>query len=221
MVQKWGLFSFKDSRHSMRKGGVHLPALSKEAIPTRSAGEAVATWGGPEKHCEEITPCVFSHGLQAEKACEWTLAIYPLPPWLIVHQTSSNTCPALLCIQVWSLCQPGEPAFYGCAGECEGSVFKGCSCERALIKAESPAEQTGWSLAAKRANHWAETSLSIAEVANGSVSHLSWQLGIFSLSIHVQSKVKPWQGTATNQSWVFGEGMLNTPSQCNKPLWAR
>lgn len=46
---------------------MHLPALSKEAIPTRSAGEAVATWGGPEKHCEEIMPCVFLMGYKPKR----------------------------------------------------------------------------------------------------------------------------------------------------------
>lgn len=95
----------------------------------------------------------------------------------------------------------------------EGSIFKGCSCEEALTKPGIPAEQTGQTLAAKRVNHWAEMSLNFAEMANGSISHPSWELGMFSLSIPVKSMVKHWQGTATNQSWVSGEGMLNTP--CN------
>lgn len=64
----------------MQKDDMHLPALSKKAIPTCSAGEAVVRWRGTENHQEQIMPCVFSHGLQAEKACEWTLAVYPPPP---------------------------------------------------------------------------------------------------------------------------------------------
>lgn len=226
MFQKWVLFVSEVVTAACRKD-VYLLCLSKKAIPTSCAGEAVARRRGTEKHWETSTALFFffSHGLKAEKACEWTLADYPLLPWLIVGQTSSNH--VLLCCVSKSALSASQEMLHFVAvqenGATEGRFNiqgQSCSCERALIKPERPSEQTGQSLAAKRANPWAEMSLSIAEMATGSIARHSWELDIFSLSIPVKSKVKYWQGTATNRSWVYREGVLNTPSQCNKPLWA-
>ena len=59
----------------MQKGDVHRPALSKKAIPTCSSREVVARRRGTENNA-----LCFSHGFQAEKASERTLAVYPPPP---------------------------------------------------------------------------------------------------------------------------------------------
>lgn len=58
-VSEMGLLSFQRWHWRMQKGDRHLPALSKEAIPTCSAGEAVARWRGMEKHWEQVAPQVF------------------------------------------------------------------------------------------------------------------------------------------------------------------
>lgn len=101
-VLKWGLFCFKDGHCSMQKGDMHLPALSKKAIPTCSAGEAAARWRGTEKlYWEQIMSWVFFSWVTSWKVLWVGISNLSSPslthcgPNLLKHMSHSVVYPSL------------------------------------------------------------------------------------------------------------------------------
>lgn len=80
-VSEMGLVCFRGGHCSVQKGCVS-PVSFQESNPNQLCwrGSSQAQRYGEALGDKHRSVCFFSHGLKAEKACEWTLADYPLPP---------------------------------------------------------------------------------------------------------------------------------------------
>lgn len=126
MFQTWVLFETEVVTAACRKD-LHLLCLSRKAIPTSSAGEAVARCRGTEKRWE-TTLCFFSwvksrKGLWMDLSSLSSPSLTHCGPNLLKHVSYSVVCPSLesqparKCCVLWLCRRMGLPR--------EGSIFKG------------------------------------------------------------------------------------------------